>query len=186
MNRVAKILIVSLACTGGLHAAQLYRWVDSKGNVEWRDTPPPSSAPAKNVEQRKVGENVIGTSDAPYSLQQATKNHPVTLWSSAECGNICDGARAHLARRGIPYSEKTPQSDAATFKKISPGNHLPMLQVGTITVKGYLESEWDSTFDSAGYPRTAIAARPKPAAPPPPPAAAEAAKGTASPPPASK
>ena len=57
-----------------LGAAQLYRWVDDKGNVEWRDTPPPSTA--KNVEQRNVGGNTIQTSTLPYSVQQAVKNFP--------------------------------------------------------------------------------------------------------------
>lgn len=187
MNRISKILCVLVLCMGSGYAAQLYRWVDSKGNVEWRDTPPPSSAPAKNVEQRKVGDNVIGTSEAPYALQQAAKNHPVTLWGSADCGKICDGARAHLARRGIPYIEKTPASDAAGFKKVSPANELPMLQVGAITLRGYLESDWDSTLDSAGYPRTTLALKPKPA--PPKPAAAPDAKPVAttpSAPPAAK
>jgi Domain of unknown function (DUF4124) len=156
------------------NAAQLYRWVDAKGNVEWRDTPPPASAPAKNVEQRRVGGNVIETSDAPYSVQLAAKNHPVTLWGSSDCGKICEGARAHLARRGVPFAEKNPQSDNAGFNKVSPAHEVPILQVGVITLKGYLESEWDSTLDNAGYPRTGIAAKPKPAAPPAaaPPAAA--------------
>jgi Domain of unknown function (DUF4124) len=179
MNSVTKVLCLLVVCACSAQAVQLYRWVDSKGNVEWRDTPPPASAPAKNVEQRKVGDNVIGTSEAPYSLQQSAKNHPVTLWSSAECARICDGARAHLARRGIPYTEKSPQSDTAGFKKVSPANELPMLQVGVITLRGYLDSEWDSTFDSAGYPRTALAAKPKPAAPAPKPAAAESARPAA-------
>lgn len=159
------VALLLMACAA--QAAQLYRWVDSKGNVEWRDTPPPSSAPAKKVEQRKIGDNVISTSEAPFSVQLAAKNHPVTLWTSAECTKICDGARAQLARRGVPYTEKTPQSDLATFKKVSPANELPMLQVGVITLRGHLDSEWDSTLDAAGYPRTAIAGRPNTLAPKP-------------------
>ncbi len=159
---VALLLTVCAA-----QAAQLYRWVDNKGNVEWRDTPPPAAVPARKVEQRKIGDNVISTSEAPYSVQLAAKNHPVTLWTSAECAKICDGARAHLARRGVPYAEKTPQSDIATFKKVSPENQLPMLQVGVITLRGYLESAWDDTLDAAGYPRTAIAGRPNTVAPKP-------------------
>ena len=39
-----------------------------------------------------------------------------------------------------------------------------MLQVGSVLLKGYLETEWDNTLDAAGYPRTAIASRPKPPA----------------------
>jgi len=169
MKNMASVLWVFLLVASA-NAAQLYRWVDSKGNVEWRDTPPPISVPAKSVEQRKIGDNVISTSEAPYSLQQATKNYPVTLWAT-DCGPPCSSARTHLNRRGIPFTEKSPQSDLEGFKKVSPGSEVPMLLIGTISLKGYLESEWDSTLDSAGYPRTAIATQAKPAAPAPKPAA---------------
>jgi hypothetical protein len=163
MKRKTSFLWLLLIAVTSANAAQLYRWVDNKGNVEWRDTPPPASVPAKNVQQRKIGDNVI-SGESSFSLDLATKNHPVTFWSSSDCGNICDSARAHLARRGVPYADKNPQSDPAGFKKVSPANEVPMLQVGAITVKGYLDSEWDNTLDSAGYPRTAVA-RPKPPAP---------------------
>lgn len=170
MTRSAICLLVALFVAASAHAAQLYRWVDKNGNVEWRDTPPPASAAAKKVEERRVGGNVIEAGD-PYSLQLAAKNHPVTFWSSSDCGKVCEGARAHLKRRGVPYTDKTPQSDFEGFKKISPAAEIPILQVGAITLKGYLESEWDSTLDNAGYPRTAIT-RPKPPAAVPKPAEA--------------
>ncbi len=173
-NKTISLWLLLFAVTTA-NAAQLYRWVDSKGNVEWRDTPPPASVPAKNVQQRKVGDNVI-SGETSFSLELATKNHPVTFWSSSDCGNICDSARAHLTRRGVPYTDKNPKADPAGFKKVSPGNEVPVLQVGSITVKGYLDSEWDSTLDSAGYPRTAVT-RPKPPAP----ALKPAAEGTQAP-----
>jgi len=177
------VLLIAAACTAPASAAQLYRWVDNKGNVEWRDTPPPSAAAAKKVEQRKIGDNVTFTEEIPYSVQLAMKNHPVSLWI-ADCGPPCSSARAHLTRRGIPFTEKTPQSDYETFKKISPDASVPLLLVGTSRLKGYLESEWDSTLDYAGYPKTAIVTvKPKPAAPAPKPAAdgAKPAEGTAPP-----
>jgi hypothetical protein len=159
-----------LFATMSSHAAQLYRWVDDKGNVEWRDTPPPASAPAKKVEQRRMGDNVAPADEVPYSVQLAMKNHPVTLWAT-DCGPVCAGARAHLNRRGIPFTDKNPQSDYEAFRKISPDGSVPLLQVGSSRLKGYLESEWDSTLDYAGYPRSAlITARPKPPSPAPKPA----------------
>ena len=50
MNRIA-FLITVLLTAGTVQAAQLYRWVDDKGRVEWRDTPPPSSAKKWNAAQ---------------------------------------------------------------------------------------------------------------------------------------
>jgi hypothetical protein len=169
MKCIAIFLAATLATASAVHAAQLYRWVDSKGNVEWRDTPPPPSAPAKKVEERRVGENVIESGDS-YALQLASKNHPVTLWSSSDCGKLCDQSRAQLSKRGIPFRERNPKTDFDAFVKVSPDKQIPVLQVGVITLKGYLQSDWDSALDNAGYPRSAVT-RPKPAA-----AAPQAAK----------
>ena len=168
---------ILLFVTLSANAAQLYRWVDAKGNVEWRDTPPPAAAAAKKIEQRKIGDNVISTTEVPYAVQLATKNHPVTFWASPECGNACNLARAHLTKRGTPYTEQNPQANIEAFKKVSGGLEMPYLQVGAMRVKGYLESEYDNTLDSAGYPRTNVAQKPKPTPPVPKPAAA-AADGT--------
>jgi glutaredoxin len=144
--------ILILAATGTLVAAQLYRWVDEKGNVEYRDTPPPPTA--KKVEQRPLGGSPVEASQLPFSVQQAARNFPVTLWNSS-CGAPCDQARAHLARRGVPHAEKDPQNDIEAFKKLTGGLDVPVIYVGSNRIKGYLESEWDSALDIAGYPRTA-------------------------------
>lgn len=135
-------------------AAQLYRWVDEQGNVEYRDTPPPASA--KKVEERRVGGGTAEAPALPYSVQQAARNFPVTLWNSS-CGTPCDQARAHLARRGVPYTEKDPQADIEAFKKLTGGFDVPVIFIGSTRIKGYLDTEWDSALDIAGYPRTAPA-----------------------------
>src|SRR5262245_21978437 len=44
MKRIVLLAVIASAATGTLVAAQLYRWVDEKGNVEYRDTPPPKDA----------------------------------------------------------------------------------------------------------------------------------------------
>lgn len=164
MTRTAVFALVFSILALPVTAAQLYRWVDEKGNVEWRDTPPPPTA--KKVEQRDIRASTIETSELPYTLQQAVKNFPVTLWVT-DCGDACTKARAHLNRRGIPYTESNPQSDIAGFKKASGGDmQVPLLFVGSNRLKGYLESEWDAALDTAGYPRTAlIPAKPQRKAP---------------------
>ena len=171
MNRIA-FLITVLLTAGTVQAAQLYRWVDDKGRVEWRDTPPPSSA--KKVERRTVGGSVIETSELPFSVQQAARNFPLTLYVT-DCGEGCTKARAHLHRRGLPFSERNPQADMEAYKKLTNGNlEVPTLFVGRELLKGYEEGAWDAALDNAGYPRSVAGARPAPkpapAAPPKPPA----------------
>jgi hypothetical protein len=146
------LVVVVVLAAATVDAAQLYRWVDDKGHVEWRDTPPPTSA--KQVEQRTMTGNTIQTSTLPYSVQQAVRNFPVTLWAF-DCGEPCDKARGHLARRGIPHTERNAQKDSDELKKIIGSTEVPVLIVGSKQLKGYLESGWDTALDSAGYPRTA-------------------------------
>ena len=134
-----------------LPAAQLYKWVDEKGNVEWRDTPPPPNA--KNVETRVISGNTADASSVPFSVQQAVKKNPITLWTFPDCAPCNDG-RAHLVRRQLPYTERNAQRDMEGLKKLTGGNEAPILLVGTKQVKGYLASDWDAALDEAGYPRT--------------------------------
>lgn len=168
MNKML-MLIAVLVVAGTAHAAQLYRWVDDKGRVEWRDTPPPASA--KKVERRTVGGSVIETSTLPYGVQQAVKNFPLTLYVT-DCGDSCTRARAHLARRGLPFTEKNPQEDIEAYNKLTNGGReVPLLFVGREALKGYQEAAWDAALDNAGYPRSVagtLPQAPKPAAKPAP------------------
>lgn len=151
MMRVAVLAV--LACAFGaacVTAAQLYRWEDEKGHVEWRDTPPPPNA--KKVEQRNVGGNTIETSTLPYAVQQAVKNFPVTLWVFA-CGEPCDRARAHLQKRGVPHVERNAQKESDALKSLTGTLEVPVLLVGSRQLRGYLESDWDAALDAAGYPK---------------------------------
>jgi glutaredoxin len=150
--KIACFAALALVIAFPAGAAQLYRWVDDKGNVEWRDTPPPANA--KSVERRNMSGNTIETSVLPYSVQQAVKKHPVTLWVF-DCGEPCAKARAHLARRGVPHTERNPQKEPDEMKKATGGLDVPVLFVGTNQLKGYLDTTWDAALDTAGYPRTA-------------------------------
>lgn len=151
--KTTAVAILACALAGPAGAAQLYRWVDDKGRVEWRDTPPPPHA--KKVETRNMGGNTIQTSTLPYSLQQAAKNHPVTLWVF-DCGEVCNTARAHLTKRGVPFTERNAQKEIEELQKLTGAAEVPVLLVGTRQLKGYLESDWDAALDSAGYPKSAI------------------------------
>ena len=166
MKTLAIVTLLGLVTMA--HAAQVYEWVDEKGVKQYTQQPPPPNI--KNVQQKRLVTSVIETRGPSYSMQQAIKNFPVTLYITTDCGDPCKSARAHLARRGIPFTEKNPQKPEHTdsFRKLTGGGmELPLLLVGELrTLKGYLASEWDAAFDQAGYPSTAEPAA-KPATPAP-------------------
>jgi glutaredoxin len=165
VKTLAILTLIGIAAMA--HAAQVYEWVDETGVKQYTQQPPPPNI--KNVQQKRVGANVVETSGPSYSLQQATTNFPVTLYVT-DCGDGCTKARAHLAKRGIPYTEKNPQKEEEfeNFKKLSGGSMaVPLLVIGELRMlKGYLASDWDAALDQAGYPSTAMpGAKPQASAP---------------------
>jgi glutaredoxin len=166
---MGRLLVLALALSmfsgSSLAAQQVYVWTDEYGNREYRDTPPPPSA--KNVERRDLGVSTIETSGYPYNVQQAINNFPVTLWTT-DCGVPCNQARALLVRRGVPYTEKDAQKEAAAFSRLVGGREVPVLFVGSTPLRGFQENEWEAALDAAGYPKTATAYGRKPASKPAP------------------
>lgn len=158
------IVVALLACATAAFAAApggMYKWVDEKGRVQYSDQPPPPGS--KILEERRLTKSGAPSSELPYSVQQAAKSFPVTLWVT-DCGQVCTDARNHLSKRGVPFGERSPQKpeDAEELKKLTGGESVvPVLQVGSLkTVKGYLQSEWDSALDAAGYPKNAPPLKP--------------------------
>lgn len=157
MTKIA-LLILACALPASVHA-DTYKWVDDKGVTHYTDQPPPAGA--KNVEQKKLKDSVIGTT-LPYGLQQTIKNFPVTVYIN-DCGPPCNDARALLNRRGIPFTEKNPQDKAVNAELAAltkSGGGVPVLRVGSSIIRGYEASQWNSALDDAGYPQTAALQRP--------------------------
>jgi glutaredoxin len=159
--------------------AQLYKWVGPDGKVTYTDTPPPASASAKRVETKSLGSGEVKTAGLPYELSEAVKGSPVTLYTTQNCAP-CDDARKLLSARGIPFAEKTVNSneDVALFRKAIGDSQLPVLLVGRNKERGFEPTGWNATLTAAGYPETSKL--PKSYHNPPAEAAAPAPKSVAS------
>ncbi|MBA2689602.1 MAG: glutaredoxin family protein [Burkholderiales bacterium] len=155
-------LIFALAAVmvASVQAAEVYRWIDKEGKVVYSDTPPP--ADAKNPQLRKLGKNAIDVDKLPFATRDAVKKNPVTLYAN-NCGPVCDSARSLLAKRGIPFIAKNPESspvDADALKKLIGAVEVPVLVVGTNSFKGFEAAGWEAALDAAGYPKTAALTQP--------------------------
>ena len=165
------LVIMLSAASGALVAAQLYRWVDDKGNVEYRDTPPPQSA--KKVEERRMGGNTIQTStpavQRPAGGEELSR-HAVGVRLRRP---VQQRARASRAARRAVHGEGPERRPQGVREADGQSPACPCFIVGSARLTGYLESDWDNTLDSAGYPRTAAAAGVNPAGKPAPKPAAK-------------
>ena len=156
--------------------AEMYKWTDASGKVHFSDQPPPDDV--AKVEKKTVGAaptSAIQTRGLSYGLAMAVRSNPVTLYTTRNC-LPCDEGRLMLKKRGIPFAEKTVNTneDIKKMKELSGENGLPLLMVGSNKQIGFEVSRWDTMLTLAGYPKTSLLPKgyryvsPEPAVPPPP------------------
>src|SRR5262245_9391704 len=142
---------LTIAC--GAAFGQAYRWVDDQGRVHYTQTPPPVGA--RDVQRKNLKQSgAAAISDLPYATQVAVKNFPVTLYTQPDCGPPCDGARAALVKRAVPFTEISvvSQNELDEVKRIAGSATMPLLVVGSLHQTGYREDLVNSLLDTAGYP----------------------------------
>jgi glutaredoxin len=156
-NSIAALSIVVLAAVAaGTSAQSLYRYIDANGRVVYSDQPPPPTA--RDVQPKRLPENVIETDPVPFAMKQAAERFPVTLYTF-DC-DVCRDAQALLVKRGIPFATVivTEEKGAARLKALTGKQSAPVLQVGDKQVmQGYNEERWQAMLDEAGYPKAAPA-----------------------------
>ena len=137
-----------------VQAADMYRWVDSRGIVHYSDLPSPD---AEKINPGKFSGQVAPGEDLPYGTRIAQQNFPVTLYVGSGCGDACDQARSLLNKRGIPYAERTLRTleEINAFKKLTGSEIVPTLAVGKSYLKGLQSEQWHGELDIAGYPKIA-------------------------------
>jgi glutaredoxin len=134
-------------------AQQLYRSVGPDGKVTFSDKPPQDS---KNSATIKPGAAAGDTGAAlPFELRQIATRFPVTLYTSKDC-TPCGTARTYLSSRGVPFNERTVNSNAdiEALKRLAGDATLPLATVGSQQLKGFSDQEWGQYIDAAGYPKT--------------------------------
>ncbi|HEY2627991.1 MAG TPA: glutaredoxin family protein [Usitatibacter sp.] len=134
----------------------VYKWTDKDGKVHFSDSLPDSEV---NASQKQMGGGGPENANLPYATQMAAQRNPVTLYASARCAESCTNARNLLESRGIPYTERDPQTNSAdgeALRKLVGDLYVPVLVVGTSPTKGYQEDQWNAALDSAGYLRTRL------------------------------
>jgi glutaredoxin len=132
-----------------------YKVVHPDGSVSYTDRPPVTSN-VRVTPMSRPGTRALVSAEAnlPADLRSAVSRHPVTLYTSAECGP-CDTGRRLLQQRGVPYTERRVlnEDDAAALERLLGGRTVPSLTIGAQPLRGFSEADWSTYLDAAGYPR---------------------------------
>ncbi|MFV0681230.1 glutaredoxin family protein [Ottowia sp.] len=144
--------VAALLLAAATAQAQVYRNVGADGRITYTDRPVADAAAGS---QGRAGDSTAGGAALPYQLNQTAQRYPVTLYSGNSCA-ACNTGRNQLIQRGIPFTEKTVESneDIAALQRLTGGNQLPVLTIGGQRLSGYSDAEWTQYLDAAGYPKS--------------------------------
>jgi glutaredoxin len=149
------LFTVVLLGTGAVQAQGVYRIVGADGRVTFSDRPPINNAQtgAASSQNAAPGTSASSLAQLPYELRQTATRYPVTLYASKDC-QPCDEARNYLQGHGVPFSERTVQTNADldALKKLSGQENLPFATIGSQHLKGFGEDSWTQYLKAAGYP----------------------------------
>ena len=148
--------VCALVCSTLAQAQPVYRTVGPDGKVTFSDRAPSEKATpalAGSAGAAPVAATAAG-GDLPYALRQTVSRFPVTLYTSADCAP-CDSARSLLKSRGVPFTERTVNTnqDIDVLKSLSGNASLPFGTIGGQHLNGFLDTEWTQYLDAAGYPK---------------------------------
>lgn len=134
----------------------LYKVVGPDGKVTYTDRPS-TDRPSQTI---RANGAASATGSLPLELRQVVGKYPVTLYTSGSCAP-CDQGRSLLQRRGIPYTEKSieTQEDVNALKRLEGISQVPVVRIGQQQLQGFEEREWTSYLDAAGYPKQSVLPR---------------------------
>jgi glutaredoxin len=158
LRLAAAFLVLGGASLGAL--AQ-YKVVGPDGSVTYTDKPPPASmARAANGSGGMQSPDASGGNGGggalPYATRQATSRYPVTLYAAKACG-ACDSARQWLRGHAVPFNEYSldNNADMVQLRQRFGDLTLPVVTIGSQTLKGFSTADLQSYTDAAGYPKGA-------------------------------
>jgi Domain of unknown function (DUF4124) len=142
-------------------AQQMYRIVGPDGKVTYSDKPPRPEGNAKVTTRpgdSATGNGPTGNTTLPSQLRSIAARYPVTLFTGKDCGSPCSSARSLLNARGVPFAEKTIDSneDIDSLGRLMGETVMPSLSVGSQHLKGFSEQEWTQYLDAAAYPKKSV------------------------------
>jgi glutaredoxin len=150
--RLLLLLPLTLALAGQPACAQPYKWVDAQGRTHYGDRPP-AEAKARPVTvpiNTYTGTPVLSTGGRPAA--KAAVRESLVIYTTPTCG-YCNAAKAHMGRRGIPYTERDitiSESNEREFRQQG-GRGVPLIVAGSRTLKGYSEASLEELLKVSGY-----------------------------------
>jgi glutaredoxin len=148
--RFVMLAAMALFCLPSLAGAQLYKWTDAEGRVQYSD-----KAPDKGVKKLDLKINTYSGAPVVSSLGKPAAGGAkgsVKLYTTTWCG-YCTKARAHLKSKGIQYEDLDVEKSAHGKQEYASlkGRGVPVILIGSQRMDGFDPARMDTMLKAAGH-----------------------------------
>lgn len=139
----ARLITGLLMLFGGAANAEIYKWVDERGNAHFTDTPPKD----KKVEEVELKINTYTSVEIKPLVERLGRKGKVVMYSAVWCG-ICTKAKGYFRKNNIPYvSYDVEKSRIGKMDfKLLRGRSVPIIIVGDKRMNGFTVSRFDKLY----------------------------------------
>jgi glutaredoxin len=145
---LSSLYLVALL-TSPVAQADLYKWVDERGNIHYGDKPP------ENVQLENIAGNVSSFTSVnvepfvfdPDIISNRSKSKSVVMYSTSWCG-YCKKAASHFRKNKIPFTEYDIEKSARgarDYKRLK-GRGVPIILIGDKRMNGFSAKTFDRIY----------------------------------------
>jgi glutaredoxin len=150
--RTLSIAFLAIACQPAF--AQAYKWVDAQGRTHYGDRPPVDARakPVATPISTYSGAPTLTAASKREDLAPQQQKPALVIYTTPTCG-YCKAAKAHMNRRGIPYTEHdvtTSESYEREFRQRG-GRGVPLIVAGDRMLAGYSAERMEELLKAVGY-----------------------------------
>lgn len=135
---VATLLLgLAIVLSSSMARAEVYKWTDAKGNVQFSDSKPASAKKVETVKIQVTTYSFVKTTPLKTPLPAAARG-TVTLYGTSWCG-YCKQARAYFHSNSIPYRDLDIENDSqarAEYLQLG-ASGVPVILAGQQRMDGF-------------------------------------------------
>lgn len=145
LQPIAWLLAGLLTAAAG--QAEIYRWIDDQGNLQFGDRPPDARSadrvklePANRYRHREI--ELPEPEPSP-----AASGRRVVMYSARWCG-VCKQARRYFREHRVPFQEldvETSDKGRREFNRLG-GRGVPLILVGDQRLSGFSASRFEQLY----------------------------------------
>jgi len=141
INKVFLILVLSFVFSIGQSSAEIYKWVDANGKVQFSDQKPES------IEAEELSFRINTYTNVTFDTSIFNVGQKVVMYSTDWCG-YCKKARKYFKRNNISFTDYDIEKDKQAKKEYDKmgARGVPVILVGKKRMNGFSEKGFERIY----------------------------------------